>query len=125
MLTKLALFAVMLELHIIVDFHMQGILAKLKQESEWLNHPEYNEMYKNDWAIAMWLHAFEWTFVVMLPLAYLHHWEITSAFAICFVVNMVVHAATDHLKANMRDISLVADQTIHILQILAMIYFLG
>ena len=125
MLTKLALFAVMLELHIIADFHMQGILAKLKQESEWLNHPEYNEIYKNDWAIAMWLHAFEWTFVVMLPLAYLHSWEITSAFVICFVVNMVVHAATDHLKANMRDISLVADQTIHIIQILAMMYFLG
>ena len=125
MLTKLVLFAVMLEAHIIVDFHMQGILAKLKQESEWLNHPEYKEMYKNDWAIAMWLHAFEWTFVVMLPLAYLHHWEITNVFAICFVVNMVVHAATDHLKANMRDISLVADQTIHIIQILAMMYFLG
>lgn len=125
MLTKLVLFVVMLEAHIIVDFHMQGLLAKLKQVSEWLKHPEYGEMYKNDWAIAMWLHAFEWTFVIMLPLAYLHHWEITKTFVICFVVNMVVHAVTDHLKANMRVISLVADQTIHIIQMLTMIYFLG
>ena len=125
MLTKLMLFAVMLEAHIIVDFHMQGLLAKLKQRSEWVSHPDYNDMYKNDWVIAMWLHAFEWTFVVMLPLAYLHHWEITNAFAISFMVNMVIHAATDHLKANMRDISLVVDQVIHVLQIVAMIYSLS
>ena len=121
---RLVLFAIMLEIHIIVDFHMQGILGKLKQRSEWLNHPEYSDMYKDDWAIAMWLHAFEWTFSVMLPLAYVRGWNVGNGFGLMFVINMIIHASTDHLKANLREINLVVDQLIHVTQLILTILIL-
>ena len=118
MLTKLVLFAVMLEAHILVDFHLQGILARMKQVDWWKNQPGYSEKYKDDWAIAMWLHAFEWTFAIMLPLSYIRGWDYTVWYHITFLVNMLIHACTDHAKANIGTISLVGDQTVHVLQIL-------
>ena len=108
----------MLWLHVLADFHLQDILARMKQRSWWLSQEGYGDRYRNDWAIAMWIHAFEWTFVVMLPLMYRLNWQPTRNYILIFVGQMFIHAVVDHMKANMRVLSLVGDQLIHVCQIL-------
>ena len=107
----------MIFFHIVDDYYLQGILAKMKQKSFWNEIPK-NGFYKNDWVIALLMHAFSWTFMVMLPIAYNLSFILTPMFAICFGCNLFIHAITDHLKANKQVINLIYDQTIHITQII-------
>lgn len=106
----------MIFLHIVDDFILQGKLGDMKQKQWWINHPQYNIKYKNDWIIALILHSFSWTFMIMLPLMYNHY--IGLEFIIVFIINMIVHAITDHCKANKLEINLIQDQSIHLTQIL-------
>ena len=39
-------------------------------------------------------------------------------FILLFIANMLIHAAVDHLKANLLVINLITDQSIHLIQIL-------
>ena len=123
-MSKLFVILLMLFLHIVDDYYLQGILASMKQKSWWkANAPD--EKYKNDYIMALVAHGFSWTFMVMLPIAVLMDFNPGAEFYILFVGNMVVHSVTDHMKANERLINLVADQTIHVIQILyTAIYFL-
>lgn len=44
----ITLFFIMFWLHLIDDFHLQGLLGNLKQKSWWeKNYP--NKLYKDDW----------------------------------------------------------------------------
>lgn len=106
----------MIFLHIVDDFYLQGILANLKQKKYWEeNAPDV--LYKYDYRIALWLHSFSWTFMIMLPIAYHMQFNITLLYTTIFFINMVVHGITDNSKANNRKISLTTDQLIHLLQI--------
>ena len=113
MYVKLLFF--MIFLHIIDDFYLQGILAKLKQKTWWEeNAPD--EKYKNDWFISLMAHAFSWTMMIHLPILYLG--GITVKHILLSVgINMIVHAITDHLKCNAYKINLCQDQFIHLAQI--------
>lgn len=112
------IYLLMIFLHVVDDFYLQGILAKMKQRSWWKeNAPQ--PLYELDWFMALIIHAFSWTFMIMLPIAYISEFKIGGAFTILFLSNLCIHAATDHLKANAKKISLYADQTIHVLQISA------
>lgn len=109
----------MLFLHITDDYYLQGKLALFKQKNWWQeNCPD--EKYKHDWLIALLEHAFSWTFMVMLPIAcYMAYTGRTAEqfYITAFLVNMVIHAVTDHLKANKFRINLTVDQSIHIVQV--------
>ncbi len=107
----------MIFFHIIDDWVLQGKLGQMKQKSWWREHPEYQEMYKYDYLAALLTHAFSWTFMIMLPVAYLSEWQISVGFIIAFIVNMTIHAIVDDLKANRKKINLVIDQSIHFVQI--------
>ena len=109
----------MVFLHIVDDFYLQRILASMKQKSWWIKQEGYKELYKHDYVMALFMHAFSWTFMVMLPIAYCMNWEISVFFGFVFVWNTVVHMVIDHLKANKGLINLVQDQTIHLGQICA------
>lgn len=109
----------MIFLHILDDFHLQGILAKMKQREWWKQQEGYNDMYANDWIPALVLHSFSWTFMIMLPLAITNREPIGMGFISIFIGNMIVHAIVDHCKANTRSIPLTVDQSIHIGQIIA------
>ena len=116
---KILLFLSMLFLHIVDDYYLQGILAQMKQKSWWeKNAPD--ELYKNDYKIALLEHAFSWTFMIMLPIALFMMYSreyFVVPYSICFVINWVIHAIVDDLKANKKIISLVIDQSCHIIQI--------
>ena len=110
----------MIFLHLVDDYYLQGILAKLKQKSWWEeNAPD--SLYRYDYIVALVEHAFSWTFMIMLPITIkmiVDNNILTTYWYIAFIVNLCIHAIVDHLKANAKKISLVVDQEIHIYQII-------
>lgn len=108
----------MVFLHILDDYGLQApCLCNLKQRSYWeANAP--SPLYKYDYLWALLMHSFSWTFMIMLPIAWVMSFNITIAFICVFIANVGIHALTDHLKANEYKINLWEDQVIHIGQIL-------
>lgn len=106
----------MLLAHFFADFHLQGILADMKQEQWWKKQERYNSKYKNDYVAALAIHSAEWTFWVMMPLMLLPYIDL-GIFLLLAALNTVAHSLTDNSKANYKDINLVQDQIIHLAQI--------
>lgn len=103
--------------HIVDDYFLQGILASLKQKEWWKKQEQYKDLYKYDYIVALLMHSFSWTFMIMLPIALINSFEIGAIFLIVFVLNVITHAIVDDLKANKFKINLIIDQTIHLIQI--------
>lgn len=128
----IVLFLSMIWLHIYDDYHTQGILAQFKQKKWWKeNYPQ--DLYKNDWKIALYEHAFQWSFTMMLPLLVYSMWAWKESglyhsliwWTGLLTINTMVHAKIDNEKANELEISLFTDQILHILQIgFTIIYFM-
>lgn len=117
---KLFIILSMLFCHIVDDYYLQGVLASMKQKSWWeKNHP--SPLYKYDYIIALIEHAFSWTFMIFVPIfiAYFIGIDIfiLDNILAAFIMNWMVHAITDDLKANELVINLFEDQLIHIGQI--------
>lgn len=106
----------MLLAHFFADFHLQGILADMKQEQWWRKQEGYNSKYKYDYLAALAIHSAEWTLWVMMPLMLLPYLDL-GIFLLLAALNTVVHSLTDNSKANYKDINLIQDQIIHLAQI--------
>ena len=119
----LSLF-IMIFLHIVDDYYLQGLLAKLKQKKWWEeNYPQ--AIYKEDYKTALRVHGFSWSFMIMLPtLVSIFYRGMTQDAKCVFVyialllANTIVHGHIDDLKANKYSMSLSADQLLHLLQII-------
>ena len=111
---KLFILFVMIFAHIVDDYYLQGILANLKQKSWWENQKSYKPMYKYDYIVALIMHAFSWSFMISLPILYL---GFTKWIVVAIILNTIIHGIVDDLKANKGKINLIADQSIHIIQI--------
>jgi hypothetical protein len=62
---KLYLLLIMIFLHIVDDYYLQGFLASLKQKRWWeKNAPD--KLYRKDYIMALLEHAFSWTFMIMI-----------------------------------------------------------
>lgn len=114
------IFVSMLFLHIVDDYYLQGILAQMKQKKWWeKNAPD--DLYKNDYIIALVEHAFSWSFMIMLPIMINmiinNDYSRIVRYIILLVINWLIHIIVDDLKANKFKINLIQDQLIHILQI--------
>ena len=116
-MNTILIIMVMIFLHIVADYNLQGWLASAKQKSYWEEHAP-NKLYKNDYIMALFMHSFQWTFMIMLPILFVLNFEIGPDFILWFVFNVGLHMYIDHLKANMKIINLVEDQLLHILQII-------
>lgn len=115
---KLYVLILMLFLHVVDDYYLQGILASMKQQAWWKeNAPD--KKYKNDYIVALLMHSFSWAFMIMLPIAAYLDFNTGIAFYIVLFINCLTHATVDHMKANKYVINLVQDQTIHVIQIIA------
>jgi hypothetical protein len=120
-MTLLVLTA-MLFCHIIDDYYLQGWLASAKQKKWWEeNAPD--SLYKNDYKVALLVHSFSWAFSINFPvLVYALFFQILPTiilpYFILLVVNTIIHCIVDDLKANKLKINLIADQSIHLFQIL-------
>ena len=110
----------MLFLHLIDDYKIQGIMANLKQRQWWKENAP-NPFYKNDYKVALIEHGFSWAFTISLPFLYIAITQnnlVLGAFVIInYFVNTFIHAFIDDLKANKHVINLATDQLLHLIQI--------
>lgn len=132
---KIIMLFGMIFCHIVDDYYLQGWLASAKQE-EWWKENAPNKLYKYDYIMALFMHSFSWSFMIMIiPIIY----ALTSKFAtnisdiniisgqiiFAFIINLIMHMFTDNAKANLRKINLIQDQLIHIIQlIITWLYFI-
>ena len=120
---KLFLLFLMLFMHIVDDYYLQGWLASAKQKSWWEQNAP-NKLYKYDYLMALFMHSFSWSFMIMLP----YHFYILlfggTFYLILFIGNLIIHMYVDNMKANLKKINLIQDQLIHIIQIIITWYML-
>jgi uncharacterized membrane protein YdbT with pleckstrin-like domain len=119
------LFWICVLLHLIADYYLQGCLADLKQKKWWdkqlkeMFGPDYKldnhaSKYLDDYLQALRDHAFMWSILTFLPMMLVvGPWTYTAI----VIINALVHAAVDDLKANDMKINLQTDQWLHFLQI--------
>ena len=118
---KFLILISMIFLHIIADFVLQqSWLANGKQKSWWIrNVPEQmQERYKYDYKAALLVHAFSWSFCMMIPVIIYTLKENNLPLIMIFLVfNVIMHYFFDDLKANDNLINLCIDQSLHLFQI--------
>jgi len=121
--------------HIIEDFHLQGIMASMKQKSWWFEQfakvsaeqpdremPDIMRKYGKDYIIVLILHGMEWSICVSLPALILGDISLPLAATLAVVVIMgLIHALIDDLKANRLVINLWADQLLHMIQLILLL----
>ena len=113
-------FLLMMLLHFVADYTLQGCLANMKQKSWWVEQCKNAGMdfakYKYDYVCSLICHALYWTLITFAPIIFFSD---LSDIGIAAVVigNMAIHAFIDHIKANKFCINLVVDQLLHLAQI--------
>lgn len=117
----LVILLFMIFLHIIDDYHLQGILISMKQKIWWKEQcldSEYKK-YKNDYIPALICHSFSWSFMIMLPILVYNfsHLSFYNYYGF-FILNWIIHGYVDNEKANKRSINLIVDQSAHFIQII-------
>lgn len=107
----------MVFMHIVDDYYLQGILASLKQRKWWNEHAP-DEMYKNDYIIALAMHGISWAVMITFPIFAMDGFNTTWFIVISVVVNAIAHSLIDNAKANLKKLNLIQDQVLHMYQIL-------
>jgi len=104
----------MLAGHLVADYTLQGLLIDLKQKSWWFKICNGNlpDKYRYDYIAALVCHSLYWSIFVCSV------FYKSSLFLAAIAVNTLVHAVVDDLKANRMKINLIADQLLHLSQIL-------
>ena len=114
----------MIFLHILDDFVLQSFtLSKLKQKKTWERYchergGKLEHLYEDDYLVANAIHALSWSICIMLPWIFLYGSELGVTILVFVIVNTIIHAYVDDLKANKEKINLSTDQVIHSLQII-------
>ena len=108
--------------HVVDDYYLQGWLASAKQKKWWEENVPDN-LYKNDYKVALLVHSFSWAFSINLPvLVYALFFQLLPTiilpYFILLIANMIIHYIVDNLKANKLVINLITDQSIHLFQVL-------
>ena len=131
-MTPIKLYLLVLLLHFISDFTLQGNLGNLKWKTWWMD--ECNRMekekklewgsagatfhkYRFDYICGMVCHCLYWTIFTFAPII----WKMTSTWqiALLVVMNAGFHYWVDDMKANKWRLNLCQDQLFHLVQITA------
>jgi len=104
-MNKIFIFLLMIFLHIVDDYYLQGWLASAKQKKYWQDNAP-DKLYKYDYIWALIMHSFSWTFMIMLPVVLFGTNLDYIKFIIVYVFNLGTHAYTDNCKANRKEINL-------------------
>ena len=113
------IFLCMLFCHIVDDYYLQGVLAKMKQISWWQEQTK-DPMYRNDWLPALIAHGISWAFMITLPCniyLLINKPDSIYLFSLMFIFNVYLHCKVDNDKANKHEINLITDQCMHLFQI--------
>ena len=108
---------------IIDDFVLQPVcLSKLKQKRYWIEECEKNNLdiskYDTDYITALIMHGLSWSIMIHIPLMFLGGINDDLFLLLSVLLNAVIHAIIDDLKANKLKINLDVDQCLHGLQII-------
>lgn len=106
-------FLLMMAIHVIEDFHLQGRMADMKQQAWW---EEFPDRYRMDYTMVLFLHGLEWSVLVSLPLLLITGLDVPMWLVPAIVINGFIHSVVDDLKANRFKINLIQDQLIHMVQ---------
>lgn len=112
------LLLLMVLMHIVDDYYLQGILASMKQKSWWEKQEGYTNLYRYDYRMALLMHSMSWSIMILMPAMVMYELPGLLLFYI-FIVNVIIHYYVDDLKANKKHINLVVDQMVHMFQIIA------
>lgn len=130
---KAFIFIAMVLLHILEDFHLQGILANMKQKSWWqsecvkLGITYESSKYRRDYVVSLIIHALENSIFITLPLIIdgliatfttNPNNSLFIGWAFIIFANTVVHAVIDDFKCNSKGINLIVDQILHFIFII-------
>lgn len=83
--------------------------------------------YGGDYIPVLFLHGFEWAMFIHIPImvSYILYTNVflsdmfLTLLCASIILNMLIHVVVDHEKANRMSINLIADQLIHLIQIMA------
>lgn len=106
----------MIFLHIVDDYYLQGVLANMKQKQWWQDNAPAS-LYRYDYIVALMIHSMSWAFMIMLPIAIKMSFDVGGLFVGVWIVNAIIHGVVDDLKANKHKINLIHDQSVHMAQI--------
>lgn len=119
---------VMIFMHCVADYYLQGILASMKQKEWWAkqfpNHSEFSRsVYTKDYIAALMAHSYEWSFLILSPMLYYCICNSDNIPALIFylialISEMLIHVGIDNDKANEKKLNLIQDQFLHLFQIL-------
>lgn len=115
----IALLVLMIFAHIVDDYYLQGWLASAKQKKWWKNNSP-DELYKNDYLMALFCHSLSWSIMIFLPILIysLCNNIALNWFYLAIPINLHIHFVVDNLKANKLKINLIIDQILHFIQII-------
>lgn len=102
--------------HIVDDYYLQGWLASAKQRKYWKDNAP-DKLYEDDYLMALFMHSFSWTFMIMLIPILLNINSLSILYVFAFGINLLTHAVVDNAKANLKMLNLIQDQLIHLCQI--------
>ena len=116
-MTWQVILVLMLLGHLVADYTLQGWLADGKQKSWWRKmfggyEDSVPDKYKHDYVAALVCHSLYWSIFICAPFYASEH------FLSAIVLNTIVHAIVDDLKANRMKINLIQDQLLHLVQIM-------
>lgn len=116
---KIALLICMLFAHIVDDYYLQGWLASAKQKKWWEKNAS-DKLYKKDYLMALFCHSLSWAIMIFLPILIYSLCNNIGLdwFYLTIPINLAIHFIVDDLKANKLKINLIADQSIHFIQII-------
>ena len=114
----LCVLVFMILCHIIADYSLQGWLASAKQLDWWKKQEGYNDFYKNDYKMALFMHSLEWSIMIHLPIIVFYNFQVTIVILISILGNCYLHYLIDDLKANLKVFNLIIDQIFHIIQVI-------
>ena len=114
----LCVLVFMILCHIIADYSLQGWLASAKQEDWWKKQEGYNDFYKNDYKMALFMHSLEWSIMIHLPIIVFYNFQVTIVILISILGNCYLHYLIDDLKGNLKVFNLVIDQIFHMIQVI-------
>ena len=86
----LFVFILMIFCHIVDDYYLQGWLASAKQKQWWKDNAP-DKLYRFDYIWALIMHSFSWSFMIMLPLAYVHDFKVNILFILVFLFNIIIY----------------------------------
>lgn len=120
---KIFILLSMIFLGIVDDFYLQKDLVHFKTEYWWKSNlkpyvsKERWKKYKDDYKLALCIHSFSWTFMMMLPTAIYAFAFDKYWYPLMYLPNIFVHYLVDDAKANKMVINFTQDQLLHLIQV--------